>query len=320
MAADVPALGLGTATVMRLHDRGDQVRLIQHAWDLGFRHFDTAPLYGFGQAERVLGRALSGVTEPHTLFTKVGILPSRLLQPVVHVQGPARRLLMTSPRARHLAHKFGGRSARPSSLSPEAIARSVDGSLRRLGRDTVEGLLLHDRAPADVDDAAVAALCAQQQCGRARLLGAAGDPAVVTEVLSLLPPGSVAQTPMSDSHPPRMVQGPLVEYGALGNRLGPIWRRLQRDENLTRRITQTCELSFTTLEDTAASLLRLRLSTTCAGLVLVGSSSPTHLDALWRAHHEESRAPTPVHLARTALGLLREAAGDDPVGPTGGNA
>jgi aryl-alcohol dehydrogenase-like predicted oxidoreductase len=55
------AFGLGTASPGRLFSPvsdADAEATIERAWSLGVRFFDTAPLYGFGLAERRLGSFL----------------------------------------------------------------------------------------------------------------------------------------------------------------------------------------------------------------------------------------------------------------------
>src|SRR6266478_2604153 len=78
---EVTVLGLGCATLGG--SRIDVTReaaeaIVSAAWAAGVRYVDTAPYYGFGQAERCVGdvlRAMPG--ENWVLSTKVG----RLLRP-----------------------------------------------------------------------------------------------------------------------------------------------------------------------------------------------------------------------------------------------
>jgi aryl-alcohol dehydrogenase-like predicted oxidoreductase len=49
------------------------VRTIQRGIDLGINFFDVAPVYGFGHAERVLGRALAGKRQQVIIATKCGL-------------------------------------------------------------------------------------------------------------------------------------------------------------------------------------------------------------------------------------------------------
>ncbi len=46
------------ASTARSRDE-DAIALIDHAWEMGIRYFDAAPLYGYGNGERRMGAAAS---------------------------------------------------------------------------------------------------------------------------------------------------------------------------------------------------------------------------------------------------------------------
>ena len=59
----VSRLGFGGASIGGLFTAVDEdaaIDVVRHAWDLGIRSFDTAPLYGYGASERRIGAALRG--------------------------------------------------------------------------------------------------------------------------------------------------------------------------------------------------------------------------------------------------------------------
>ena len=41
------------------------------------RHFDVAPMYGFGKAEKLLGQSFRGRTDEITITTKYGLEPTK---------------------------------------------------------------------------------------------------------------------------------------------------------------------------------------------------------------------------------------------------
>ena len=96
-------------------DEGDAMRALHTALDLGVNWIDTAPFYGWGRAEEIVGRAIRG-REDVLVFTKCGTL---------------RR-------------EDGDDSM---DLRPEAIRDDVEGSLRRLGVERIDLLQIHDRDP-----------------------------------------------------------------------------------------------------------------------------------------------------------------------------
>ncbi|OKO83316.1 aldo/keto reductase [Bradyrhizobium sp. AS23.2] len=139
---DVTSIGLGSAPLGGLFtpvSDADAEATIERAWSLGVRFFDTAPLYGFGLAERRLGAFLrQQPRESYVISTKVG----RLLR----VPG--------GPAAEDDHYKSGQRERPVFDFSYEGVLRSVEESLSRLGLDRVDVLLVHD--PDDHYDAAVA--------------------------------------------------------------------------------------------------------------------------------------------------------------------
>jgi D-threo-aldose 1-dehydrogenase len=121
-------LGLGTAPLAGLFEPVSAEAAqatIARAWELGVRHFDTAPLYGSGLAEERLGVALAARSrDEYTISTKVGrvLVPGR---PSSHFTG-----------APPLEAVFD--------YTPDGIRRSLAGSLDRLGLERVDVVLLHD--------------------------------------------------------------------------------------------------------------------------------------------------------------------------------
>ena len=60
----VTRLGMGTAPIGNLYsplDDAEAIETVQRSFENGIRFFDTAPLYGTGEAERRLGEALRGI-------------------------------------------------------------------------------------------------------------------------------------------------------------------------------------------------------------------------------------------------------------------
>ena len=55
-----------------VYDRAEALRVVQQALDAGCDFFDTAPPYGGGRNEKLLGRALAGVRPSVTICTKFG--------------------------------------------------------------------------------------------------------------------------------------------------------------------------------------------------------------------------------------------------------
>ncbi len=71
---------------------GEAGRILDRALDLGVNFIDTAEIYGMGESERIVGRALAGRRDEAFIATK--IFPLAALPPVVaqRARGSARRL------------------------------------------------------------------------------------------------------------------------------------------------------------------------------------------------------------------------------------
>src|SRR3954447_14810380 len=54
----LPRLGFGGGTVFCTAPETEAAGLLDHAWALGFRYFDTAPFYGHGLSEHRFGSRL----------------------------------------------------------------------------------------------------------------------------------------------------------------------------------------------------------------------------------------------------------------------
>ncbi|HXO90658.1 MAG TPA: aldo/keto reductase [Stellaceae bacterium] len=128
---EVTVLGLGCAT-MGGHripvTREEAEAIARAAWAAGVRYVDTAPYYGFGQAERCVGDALRAVPRDEwVLSTKVG----RLLYP------------RTKPAAAQ-THQPAMPFEVVFDYSYDGIMRAFEDSLQRLGLARIDVLFVHD--------------------------------------------------------------------------------------------------------------------------------------------------------------------------------
>jgi aryl-alcohol dehydrogenase-like predicted oxidoreductase len=92
--ARVSAIGLGTWQFGSRewgygtdYARGEAVRILERALDLGINLIDTAEIYGFGESERIIGRALGDRRKEAFLATKV--FPVLPLPPIIEQRGRA---------------------------------------------------------------------------------------------------------------------------------------------------------------------------------------------------------------------------------------
>lgn len=136
----VSRFAFGTAGLFNAGGAKRRADVLAAAWDHGFTHFDTAPFYGFGIAERDLAPLLARHPDA-TVATKVGIY-----SPGGEDQ-PAGAVVL-----RKAAGKLLPALSRPEiDWSVARARRSLEASLARLGRERIDLYLLHEADAALVD-------------------------------------------------------------------------------------------------------------------------------------------------------------------------
>lgn len=133
-------------------DDGHRVALMQAAIDRGITSIDTAPLYGFGHSERLVGRAVAGRRARVQVLSKVGLR-----------WGPDARgeVLFETPE----------RTVRRDSR-PESVRRDVEESLERLGLEALDLVQVHHPDRDTPIDETFGALKDLLDEGRVRAVGA----------------------------------------------------------------------------------------------------------------------------------------------------
>jgi D-threo-aldose 1-dehydrogenase len=162
----VTRLGLGTAPLGGLYapvPAAQAHATIERAYEAGLRFFDTAPLYGYGLAERRLGEVLRRhAADTGSLATKVGRLLRAGAPPDMSQYYKGEPFCRGTP-ALNPVFDF----------SYDGAMRSLDESLGRLGLDRVDILHIHD--PDDrIDEALTGAYRALDRLRADGTIGAVG--------------------------------------------------------------------------------------------------------------------------------------------------
>jgi len=118
----------------------DSMGAIRTALDLGINWIDTAPIYGMGRSEEVVGRALMGVSHKPYLFTKCSLL-------------------------------WDAAGKGSNSLKAQSVKRECEDSLRRLRVNAIDLYQIHWPNPEAEIEEGWTALSELQKEGKVRWIG-----------------------------------------------------------------------------------------------------------------------------------------------------
>ena len=149
------AWAIGGGSWWGLNDDSESVATIHAALDSGFNLVDTAPVYGFGHSEEVVGRALSDRRSKAVLSTKCALYWGEERGGSLHLQRDGQTVYRN--------------------LSAKSIQRDLESSLKRLGTDYIDILITHWQSvpefPIPVSET-VGALVEMKRQGKIRAIGA----------------------------------------------------------------------------------------------------------------------------------------------------
>jgi aryl-alcohol dehydrogenase-like predicted oxidoreductase len=159
--------GAGWAFSWGEQDDNDSIGAIHAALDKGINWIDTAPVYGLGHSEEVVGRAIKGLANRPYVFTKC-------------------------------ERKWSEERVIYKSLKRESILAECEDSLKRLGVDTIDLYQIHWPEPDEDIEEGWAACAELQKAGKVRWIGLCNYSAQqmarvkpIAPITSLQPPYSI---------------------------------------------------------------------------------------------------------------------------------
>lgn len=115
----------------------DAVKALHAALDEGVNLVDTAPMYGFGRSEEIVGKAIKGKRDQFVIATKCGLRWDTNDWPTgkgeLHFYSDDNGIADAAS-AKYRVYKY---------LHPDSIREEVENSLRRLGTDYIDLLQTH---------------------------------------------------------------------------------------------------------------------------------------------------------------------------------
>jgi aryl-alcohol dehydrogenase-like predicted oxidoreductase len=155
-------LGGGATFTRSGPDDAARVTTLRRALESGFRWVDLAPLYGFGHAERLVGRLIRSLPEAPEVFTKCGFV-------------------------------WDARGRVKQTLRRESVRREIDESLRRLGLGRLDTVQIHWPSPKDELEEGWHALAELKAEGKINRLGVCNCSVADIRRLTAIAPVEVIQ-------------------------------------------------------------------------------------------------------------------------------
>ena len=197
------------------------IRTIHAAVDAGITSIDTAPVYGFGRSEEVVGRGIKGLRERVQILTKVG-------------------LRWDTEEGEHFfdTEDPEGRSWRITrNLRPESVRAEVENSLRRLDVDHIDLVQCHWPDPSTPIPDTMGALAAMVAEGKVGAIGVSNfSPEQMAEAATAL-----GDVPLASNQPRysliyRQIERDVLPY-ACDNNVGIVVYSPMAMGILTGRVT-----------------------------------------------------------------------------------
>jgi D-threo-aldose 1-dehydrogenase len=280
-------LGFGCAGLFHVPSPASRSGLLHAAYDAGIRHFDVAPMYGLGRAERELGAFARRRRAELTIATKVGIRPTLAARGIARAQGPARRIFAARPAIRDYARA----PARPSrqlyaqgDYGATAARRSLERSLRALRTDYIDLFLMHEPLPGSVRSAEISSCLEDARtAGWIRTWGIAGEPESTDEVARSFPAGIPVRQLRDDVFLRSLRRAPpgpaFITYGVIGPALASLRAHVTADDARRRRWQRAVGEDCGNPEILAELLFRAAFRENASGVVLFGATQPGHIQA-----------------------------------------
>ena len=280
-------LGYGCSSLMGATNLRESLTLLESAYDSGIRHFDVAPMYGYGHAEACLGEFLQRHPGELTVTTKFGIAPPRhsnLIKAARSIVGPiARQVPSLKKFLTQAASAATSPQKKPRFTAAEAKA-SLDRSLRALRTTRIDLFLLHEPEAHDLTgDTLLTLLEHEARQGTIGSFGigsaAAKIPALQAErpayCRTLQYEWSILQSP--PTHPE--TDSFRIHHSTLTKNFRTLHKALTANQPLRGQWSESTNTDLTHPESLANLMLKAALVMNPASIILVSSKNPHHIHA-----------------------------------------
>ncbi|PPQ16837.1 hypothetical protein CV770_24205 [Bradyrhizobium sp. AC87j1] len=277
-------LGFGCSHITGGFETRSNVRLLRSAYDLGLRYFDTAPLYGHGTSEEVVGQAFRHDRHRIVIATKVGIPHPTLTRRKQIVRYLARPLRRWFPAVSKKAVSQIYSSGPATDFSWPSMQGSIEKSLRSLRTDYIDLLLLHEVRASDLSDELKKGLNDIVAQGKVRRLGLGTGVPEIGEIQESGHQFEVYQRPWSIFVPDEdaFTHKYQIFHGAIGRSIDAVATKLRGDPALCMSVQEVSGMSCHSAEDVAKILVSTSLAANAGGITLFSSRRSARVESCIR--------------------------------------
>jgi D-threo-aldose 1-dehydrogenase len=283
-------LGFGCSSLMGASSRRASLAILESAYDAGMRHFDVAPMYGYGEAESCLGEFLQRHRDQVTITTKYGIPPAkksslvsvgrRIAGPIVKsFPGLKQRLASTANSITHNPERV--------TFTSSQAKTSLQRSLAALRVERIDLWLLHEASAADLQDEALLDLL--EEGVRKNTIGGFGIGSAASKIPALLAERpeycrtlqyewSVLD-PVIEAKPLFPQVQFRIHHCALATNFRTLHRALTRNKPLCQRWSESTNIDLSNSGDLARLMLKASLVMNPASVILFSSKDPQHIQS-----------------------------------------
>jgi aryl-alcohol dehydrogenase-like predicted oxidoreductase len=291
---ETTVLGFGGSSLMGALNKKQSLAVLESAFDAGIRHYDVAPMYGYGEAEACLGEFLALHPGQVTVTTKYGIPPAKnssMIKIARQIVGPVVNMLPgVKQKLARVANAATSNSERASFTADQAKA-SLERSLAQLRTDRIDVWLLHEVEASDLqDDSLLRFLEDQVAKGTVGTFGIGSEGPKVAELIAKKPAYcSVLQYEWSVLDPAVPAGGPFrIHHRALTSNFRALYGALTASPALLKRWSDAVGSDLADSGTLASLMLRASVVANPESVILFSSKSPGHISSNVRTATDSS--------------------------------
>jgi D-threo-aldose 1-dehydrogenase len=284
--------------------RRQSLRLMEVAFAAGIRHFDTAPLYGLGAAEAMVGTFAANKRADITVATKFGIRPPTRSPWMGVAKAGARLAVQAVPALRVKLRRRAEAMTARGSFTPLECRESLRSSLQQLRTERIDIFLMHEVLREQITTELLETLEDAVQSGLIGRFGIATTAADAIAIAQTSVAGTVVQLP-SNVFAPTVARIPnhfvKITHSALGVDFATLYDQLTANKASLSKWSNTLDLDCSDSDQLGRLFLYAAMTENAGGTVVFSSLNEKRI---WRnaaLMQEPSFSFEQVELLRTLV-------------------